>query len=298
MRPLSPDLQSLTTHRSADGLSLWSCSSEGHVAVFKFDSPEFNTVAPPGTKEAFHATYDFKRRVPLQLSTAFSTANAGPAVGTMAKPNVLVSRKGPGAKRAVLVPRPPPAAVPLMEQRMGGSAAMPFAAPLPVPSLQSSAFAQASMNAFQASPLENRLFSPQAQVGSSNAAWGGVVDSKKRKVDVAMSPGSYAAGPQARRSESPYRGVGHALGDDRARELPEKEQNEVRPTYVAQPRAERFKITNKEVEDAGEGVRCLAVPSVLSYSSCNLEDGEGADLLEWRNFDEGPRESRFVHRSC
>lgn len=275
--------------RSADGMSLWSCSSEGHVAVFTFDPSEFNVIAPPGTRERHHSTYNFKRRIPLQPVSANSQSQGsqGPTVGTMAKPNMLVSRKG-GARR--IVPQPVLSngvsrTVPLMGQVVAQLQAQAFAPP---PMQLQTAFAQAVNN----SPFLNnspqppqQYFSPHA--GPSNANWGGVVDSRKRKASDGFAPMAYEptfAAPAPRISDSPYRNIGPALGHELVRE--EIEQRELRPAYLMLPRVERFKVTNRE---SGEGARCLAVPAVMAMGSIKIED-EAADTLEWRNFSSGNRQ--------
>lgn len=277
--------------RSADGMSLWACSSEGHVAVFTFDPSELNVVAPPGTREKHHATYNFKRRVPLQSLSANSQSQGsqGPQIGTMARPNMLVSRKG-GAKR--VIPKPVltngvSRMAPLMGQAVTQLQNPAFAPP---PMQLQTAFAQAVNNSpfLHDSPQQARQhFSPQP--GPSSSGWGGgAVDSRKRKASDQFEP-AYAV-PAPRISDSPYRNVGHTLGEEQVRE--EMEQRELRPAYLMLPRAERFKVTNRDTDEGG--VKRLAVPAVMALGSVKIEDG-AADTLEWRNLASGNRQSSSHH---
>lgn len=95
------------------------------------------------------------------------------------------------------------------------------------------------------------------------------------------------APPAPRISDSAYRNVGHSLGEEQIRE--QVEQRELRPAYLMLPRAERFKVTNQDRES---GSKCLAVPTVMALGSLKIEDGE-VDMLEWRNFSSGNRQSFF-----
>ncbi|KAK4047050.1 HIR complex subunit [Microbotryomycetes sp. JL221] len=120
---------------SADGTQLWICSSEGHIVVFAFELSEFGTPVPMGALEVFYRdTYGISPRrttVSSQISAA-TAASASGTNGTMAQPNKLVARKGPGAKRVVpravvqpqpLIPVSVPAA-PIGSSALGGSSSV------------------------------------------------------------------------------------------------------------------------------------------------------------------------------
>jgi hypothetical protein len=73
--------------RSSDGQNLYACSSDGHVCVFTFELSELTTLAPPGTRENFHSTFNFPKPVRQRAAPAYKP------VGTFAQPNVLGVRK-------------------------------------------------------------------------------------------------------------------------------------------------------------------------------------------------------------
>ncbi|KAL8291734.1 hypothetical protein RQP46_001992 [Phenoliferia psychrophenolica] len=281
---------------SADGTQLWSCSSEGHVNVFTFNLSEFNAIAPPGTKEAYHKTYDFHRArlpaPPRPLGPSSSSVQF-PGMGTMAQPNTLIARKGPGAKRRVVPqPLPPPPPVPV------AIAVAPVAS-------TSAAIHPPMGNAFQP-PITNGK--PPA-----NAAWGGAVvsqplpvlqpyqqqpyqqqqqagpsSSKKRRAEPTDDESEESDGvdPYVRTSNAPYRTKGRTLGEDRKRG-PKEPLRELRPAYLPREKERTFEISNLE-KRSGKGLRVLAVPPVNTFGSLEIEDFE-KDTLEWRNFGEGER---------
>ncbi|KAK4701977.1 protein HIRA/HIR1, partial [Phenoliferia sp. Uapishka_3] len=272
--------------RSSDGTQLWACSSEGHVAVFTFTLSDFNAVAPAGTKEAYHRTYNFNRRAPLVsrvgLTQASSSASLnGPSIGTMAQPNTLIARKGPGAKRRVIptiVQPPPPRAVHHHQPVASTSAAIhpPMG------------------NAFQP-PIQNG-------VPSANAAWGGAVvatpqmmsmhpASKKRRaelVEADTDDDTDGVDPYVRTSNAPYRSKGRTLGEERKRG-PKEPLRELRPAYLPREKERTFEISNLE-KRSGKGVRVLAIPAVETFGSLKVEDSDEKDTLEWRNFGQGDKE--------
>lgn len=259
--------QANSTRRSSDGLQLWACSSEGHVTTFIFDSTELPTMAPPGTREAYHRTYNFVPRLQVgrPLSTHSSASSLAPTpVGTMAQPNLLVSRKGPGAKRKIV----PTVVQPVFQQFQ------PPAQQFQPPIMQ-----------FAPPPPQQQQ---QAYVSTSAAGWGPAPEtSKKRRAEFEEEEGEEETlGGHSRVSQAAYRTKGRTLGEERSRD--ERERRELRPAYVARDREVTFAITNKENRE--EGVRVLAVPAVTTFGTHRVEEGDDKDTLEWRNFTEGDGE--------
>ncbi|SCV72300.1 BQ2448_4994 [Microbotryum intermedium] len=138
---------------SQDGRQLWTCSSEGHVAVFEFDLDEIARVCPVEAKERFWrelygqnvpslegaAALAAQRRMTINTSVPTTSATIRLTTGSVPSVNTLVARKGPGAKRVVprnvSVPQGgnPFASAPVMQAPLGGHQMMmqPTQAPHP-----------------------------------------------------------------------------------------------------------------------------------------------------------------------
>lgn len=270
--------------RSADGTQLWSCSSEGHVCVFTFALSELGYPAPPSAKAACHATYKFNRRAP-DVSRALVTyssqqSQGGAPVGTLAQPNMLVSRKGPGAKRIVAPAARPVALPPVARQR--SIFAVPESSQPPPP------------------PRANAFASTSADPWAANNGAAAMDAARKRKADFgddeedAQVP-SFGIVP--RHSKAPYRTAGHTLASSAPRGPPLDPLKEIRPAYAPRDKEAMFLITNKENDDKAGGVRVLVVPGLTTYGTVKVEDGDEKDTLEWRNFGEGDREHAHLRPS-
>lgn len=223
-------------------------------------------MAPPGTKEMYHKQYNYQRRAPelyLPLGSQGGAASLTGSVGTMAKPNVLVSRKGPGAKR--VVPKIVQPIIPIFNPP-------PIDRPLPVATFQP--------------PMQNYM-----HASTSNAGWGGSEDSsRKRKAHFESEELEDRMSPYSRISEATHRAKGKTLGEDKIREVA-PELRVLRPAYAPREREVTFEVSNKENRiDGGKGVRVLAVPAIKSFGSLQVEDSDDKDTLEWRNFEEGDSE--------
>ncbi|GAA6039502.1 hypothetical protein JCM8097_009584 [Rhodosporidiobolus ruineniae] len=111
----------------------------------------------------------------------------------------------------------------------------------------------------------------------------------------------YVGAPRA--SEADYRLQGHTLSRSKDGEGEGREARELVPAYAALEREVTFRVTNGSAGRVGGGASGrgkgkerereeavgLAVPSVVSYGRVELEDKEGGDVLEFRNFGEGER---------
>lgn len=291
---------------------------------------ELGTPVPQNVRDAFFASqYGVK---PRAARPALSTQNSGSAlngdgVGTMNKPNVLMARKGPGAKR--IVPRSTPLQTiqPQAQQQLQTVHALPPMSTTgqAMPGIgghQSNGAYQpyvmqsqpAIASAFANAPTYNAPPPP-------NAGWGGAVAggpaepshsqanvSRKRKApgSLADNNGSYGHGNDApiviiddggpvpgygshpRLSTASYRALGNTL-DGGARDAP-IEVRVLRPAYVPRDREVTFAVTNQMNAQDERGLRVLAVPQVVTYGKVKLEDSSAKDTLEWRNFGEGERE--------
>lgn len=267
---------------SKDGLQLWACSSEGHIAVLTFSLDEFPTRAPPGAKEAHHATFGFKKRVNLVApgTTPLSAMFGAQGGATMDKPNVLVARKGPGAKRprAQLTNQLP---TPVAAQNGGGGMSAFQAASAEAQILPAAA-------AYQAHQLQP-AYPPPHPTSSTFAN----LLNHPNPPPVLVAPtqavtqyeGGYYQNP-SRLSQADYRTVGPALGA--GREVgPPRERYTIRPSYLPKEREPAFELSHKH--DGAGGSRALAVPAVQTYGSVHLADGEERDTFEFRNFGSGAR---------
>lgn len=281
--------------------------------------PELGVPVTTAVRDAFFAQHYNVRRPaarPALVSQNSGAALGGAGVGTMAQPNMLTARKGPGAKR--IVPRSTPL-LPLPNQAM------------PQPQLQANAFAGQAMNG---------AFPPQLQLPATanafanaptfntppppNAGWGGAVagssssdvaNKKRKAVDAGPSytgntyngrdsqfviiddggavPGY---GNHPRLSAAPYRAAGNTLGTE-SRDAP-IEIRVLRPEYAPREREVTFAVSNKLRDENERGLRVLAVPKVVTYGKLRVEDSGFRDTLEYRNFGEGDREFDVVVRAA
>lgn len=264
---------------SKDGLQLWACSSEGHVAALIFSLDEFPTLAPPGTKEAHHATFGFKRRINLApAGTTPLSAMFGSQTGaTVDKPNVLIARKGPGAKR----PR----------------AQLTTQAPAPIQN------GNGEMSAFQAAAAQAQVLpaaaayaahklQPPPQPSNSAAGFANLLNHPQQPtLPLAPQHGAiHQDGPlyydPSRLSQAEYRLAGTTLGSGR-QVGPPKERYTIRPSYLPKEKEPGFELSHKH--DGAGGSRALAVPAVQTYGSVQVVDGQDQDTFEYRNFGAGAR---------
>lgn len=222
-------------------------------------------------------------------------------MGTMSKPNALVARKGPGAKRQVLgntQPKPPAATA-----GMGGG------------------------NAFQPPLVEKSAAVGGMGGGKAIAGWSGLAGSsaadlskkrkerendvdersliRRRREEEELDRGEYEDDgnylPDIRLSSAPYRGKGRTLGEERKKGQGDGELRILRPAYLPREVERTFDISNKrdKGKEKERDEMGLAVPAIKSYGSMRIEDGDERDVFEWRNFvKSGERElSSFVSYS-
>ncbi|BGO91897.1 hypothetical protein NBRC10512_007688 [Rhodotorula toruloides] len=303
------DREALDLSWSRDGKQLWASSSDGQVAVLTFDYGEFAPVAPEGTKAALHATYGYtpsRARLvaaPAVVANGIGAAGGaatpgGPAGGTLAQPNTLVARKGPGAKRprTVQLSTQP---LPAQQQPVASTSAAAFASAPTLPGSAASAFQQAAAQ----QPVPQQMFGAPPPPAAAST-------SRKRKASnvpveggptAAPPPGAYphpypylaeAPPPQIpgygsapRLSSAPYRLAGHTLRGDPA--PPDEELRELVPAYALYDREVTFRVTNRRRAEGGR--KRLAVPQVVTFGKVALEDSDAKDTLEYRNFAQGDR---------
>lgn len=310
------DRDALDLSWSKDGKQLWASSSDGQVAVLTFDYAEFAPVAPEGTKAALHAAYGYTpsraklAAAPAVVANGFAAdaTPGGQAGGTLAQPNTLVARKGPGAKRprtVQLVTQPLPGQ---QQQPVASTSAAAFAS---APTLPGAAAATAFQQQAAQPPVPQQMFGAQPPPAASTAS-----TSRKRKASAVPGEGGPAAPPPPgaypypypypadapppqfpgygsapRLSSAPYRLAGHTLRGDPA--PPDDELRELVPAYALYDREVTFRVTNRRRAE-GAGRKRLAVPQVVTFGKVALEDSDAKDTLEWRNFGAGERESGLV----
>lgn len=101
-------LQLTFSCRSADGTTLYACSSEGHIAVMQFGLEELGHPAPPGAQKQQLATWGF---TPVHHPVTSNGSIHQPGrIGSGSAPNVLVPRKKQARAQTPLLPIPPPGA--------------------------------------------------------------------------------------------------------------------------------------------------------------------------------------------
>lgn len=241
-------------------------------------------------------------------------------MGTLAKPNTLVARKGPNAKRIVPRSAAPTPLQQVQQQQLApngypAAAAAMAALAAPNPFLAAPTFnAPPPPNAGWGGAIPQQLppqvqmqMQPPPQIMQAQAGPGPATASRKRKSPLAGfegseqddyfgdeddGPGVPGYGSHPRLSSAPYRDVGHTLGQGRKRDVPSIELRTLRPAYVPRERELTFEVTNRESPEEEVGVRVLAVPEVKTFGTLRVEDSDSKDAFEWRNFGEGDREWR------
>ncbi|GAA6005959.1 uncharacterized protein JCM10292_005627 [Rhodotorula paludigena] len=179
----------------------------------------------------------------------------------------------------------------------------PYPHMLPLPLQQPQMHPQ---QAYAPAPGFGAPLPPHSAAAAAGGGGGGSahVPSRKRKAsrDVGLAdaaapllpPAGYAGAPHV--SQAEYRLQGHTLGSAAsAAGAAGEELRELVPAYALHDREVTFRVTNgagagasaKGKEREGAGARSLAVPAVVSQGKVQVEEGEGKDALEWRNFAQG-----------
>lgn len=298
--------------RSPDGTKLYSCSSEGHVAVFHLDLTEFGpVVAPAGTKQLYHRSFRFERPRRSRPLAAVQPS------GTLEKPNMLQPRKAGHQVVKDSTPLTPQKITIVNGKRriqpafLGGlnsslsstpSSRAPTISsghhqPQPIPHQNQYNLPpqQAlSFNSFEgrSQPIERvqDMMNARMNGASDQPAWGqGSASagfdinsfesaSKKRKIDDAM-----AVDPTP---SSAYRNRGRTLGGDRPRDVPPLELREIRPAYSPGQ-------TTGGPSNAGPH-SMLVVPPVRASGAFRIQEGTDSDVFEFRNLADPSRTSKIT----
>ncbi|GAA5999728.1 hypothetical protein JCM10207_005881 [Rhodosporidiobolus poonsookiae] len=119
----------------------------------------------------------------------------------------------------------------------------------------------------------------------------------------AMAMPGYAGAPRV--SEAAWRLQGHTLGAEKGKgkgkgkdktgeeevALLERDvERELVPSYLPADREPTFRVSHGPAAQGRDRLeKALAVPAVMSVGRVRLEDVEGGDVFEWRNFAEGER---------
>ena len=105
--------------RSRDGSTLYASSSEGHIAVMKFELSELGNPAPPGARESFLESWRFQR-APRNGIMGNKSGGTGGGGGTAERPNMLMVKKGKTSSVNTLLPIPPPGAPQIITKTRDG----------------------------------------------------------------------------------------------------------------------------------------------------------------------------------
>lgn len=267
---------------SSDGLTLYASSSEGQVAAFAFDPSEFAVRAPPGSKERWHSTYNFRKPPRQHAAGAVAYPHAAPL------PPGQVNMLQPRRPAVNGVPR---SGTPISEQEttvmangkkrirpafLGAAGEPPFAPFMPPAAPNGFAIPQPP----QIPPMP-RLWdydrSGRRVPAQPVASPAGPSQSRKRRATTELEPFE---------DERLSRTKGRTLGGDREMSDFDPLPTDLRPAYVPIPEDEVF----KRVEVAKGMIECLAVPKVVSFSKVSTSERAEDDILEVRNYPEGDRQ--------